>query len=195
MTRVLVVAWQRFLGAGLGGYNVVLRRGIHTGSQRLQEQMENTESVASEVTTNQSKSDFSLFPPVPGQGSSLTWGGKKYEDIPIAHIKATYNNTHIQVISPENLPFARTSCGTEGFRNAKKATAIAAQTAGIAAAAVKSLRERCVPCASGGERSGPWAYGKCLRFLFTGIMSPHLFVPFSEGCRVFYLGLWHYDAC
>ncbi|XP_039346568.1 28S ribosomal protein S11, mitochondrial isoform X2 [Mauremys reevesii] len=135
MARVLVVAWQRFLGAGLGGYNVALRPGIHTGSQRLQEQMENTESVAPEVTANQSKSDFSLFPPIPGQGSSLTWGGKKYEEIPIAHIKATYNNTHIQVISPENLPFARTSCGTEGFRNAKKATAIAAQTAGIAAAA------------------------------------------------------------
>nr|XP_042712589.1 28S ribosomal protein S11, mitochondrial isoform X2 [Chrysemys picta bellii] len=135
MTRVLVVAWQRFLGARLGGYNVALCRGIHTGSQRLQRQIENTESVAPEVTANQSKSDFSLLPPVRGQGSSLTWGGKKYEAIPIAHIKATYNNTHIQVISPDNLPFARTSCGTEGFRNAKKATAIAAQTAGIAAAA------------------------------------------------------------
>uniref|UniRef100_A0A8C3HXH5 Small ribosomal subunit protein uS11m n=1 Tax=Chrysemys picta bellii TaxID=8478 RepID=A0A8C3HXH5_CHRPI len=119
----------------VGGYNVALCRGIHTGSQRLQRQIENTESVAPEVTANQSKSDFSLLPPVRGQGSSLTWGGKKYEAIPIAHIKATYNNTHIQVISPDNLPFARTSCGTEGFRNAKKATAIAAQTAGIAAAA------------------------------------------------------------
>ena len=30
----------------------------------------------------------------------------------------------------------RTSCGTEGFKNIKKSTPIAAQTAGIAAAAV-----------------------------------------------------------
>ncbi|XP_067411764.1 small ribosomal subunit protein uS11m [Emydura macquarii macquarii] len=135
MTRALVVAWQRLVGAGLGGCNVALCRGIHTGFQRLQELMKNTESVAPEVTENQSKSDFSLFPPVPGQESSLTWGGKKYEDIPIVHIKATYNNTHINVTSPANMSFARTSCGTEGFRNIKKATSIAAQTAAIAAAA------------------------------------------------------------
>ncbi|XP_069321842.1 small ribosomal subunit protein uS11m isoform X2 [Eulemur rufifrons] len=44
-------------------------------------------------------------------------------------------STHIQVVSAANQPLARTSCGTEGFRNAKKGTGIAAQTAGIAAAA------------------------------------------------------------
>ncbi|XP_047594279.1 28S ribosomal protein S11, mitochondrial isoform X2 [Lutra lutra] len=43
-------------------------------------------------------------------------------------------STQIQVVSAANQPLARTSCGTEGFRNAKKATGIAAQTAGIAAA-------------------------------------------------------------
>ncbi|XP_078539303.1 small ribosomal subunit protein uS11m isoform X2 [Lissotriton helveticus] len=75
-----------------------------------------------------------LFPPMPGENSSLRWGGKKFEEIPIAHIKATYNNTHIQLTSPENEPLARTSCGTEGFKNAKKSTAIAAQTAAISAA-------------------------------------------------------------
>uniref|UniRef100_A0A8B9NY01 Small ribosomal subunit protein uS11m n=1 Tax=Apteryx owenii TaxID=8824 RepID=A0A8B9NY01_APTOW len=68
------------------------------------------------------------------QRNSMRWDGKTYEEIPIAHIKATYNNTHIQVVSFDNMPFARTSCGTEGFQNAKKGTAIAAQTAGIAAA-------------------------------------------------------------
>ncbi|XP_051004706.1 28S ribosomal protein S11, mitochondrial [Acomys russatus] len=59
----------------------------------------------------------------------------KFEDVPIAHIKATYNNTQIQVVSATNTSLARASCGTEGFRNAKKGTGIAAQTAGIAAAA------------------------------------------------------------
>ncbi|XP_021567562.1 28S ribosomal protein S11, mitochondrial isoform X2 [Carlito syrichta] len=43
-------------------------------------------------------------------------------------------STQIQVVSATNQPLARTSCGTEGFRNAKKGTGIAAQTAGIAAA-------------------------------------------------------------
>ncbi|MEJ1270635.1 mitochondrial ribosomal protein S11 [Cricetulus griseus] len=44
-------------------------------------------------------------------------------------------STQIQVVSAANVPLARASCGTEGFRNAKKGTGIAAQTAGIAAAA------------------------------------------------------------
>lgn len=47
-------------------------------------------------------------------------------------------STQIQVVSSTNQPLARTSCGTEGFRNAKKGTGIAAQTAGIAAAAVSA---------------------------------------------------------
>ncbi|XP_042731673.1 28S ribosomal protein S11, mitochondrial isoform X2 [Lagopus leucura] len=49
-------------------------------------------------------------------------------------LSGTELSTHIQVVSFDNRPFAHTSCGTEGFQNAKKATAIAAQTAGIAAA-------------------------------------------------------------
>nr|XP_005911076.1 PREDICTED: 28S ribosomal protein S11, mitochondrial isoform X2 [Bos mutus] len=44
-------------------------------------------------------------------------------------------STQIHVISAAHQPLARASCGTEGFRNAKKGTGIAAQTAGIAAAA------------------------------------------------------------
>ncbi|XP_077793921.1 small ribosomal subunit protein uS11m isoform X2 [Macaca mulatta] len=44
-------------------------------------------------------------------------------------------STQIQVVSASNEPLARASCGTEGFRNSKKGTGIAAQTAGIAAAA------------------------------------------------------------
>ncbi|XP_004693034.1 PREDICTED: 28S ribosomal protein S11, mitochondrial [Condylura cristata] len=77
----------------------------------------------------------SIFPPVPGQERAPRWAGKPFEEVPIAHIKASYNNTQIQVVSAENQPLARASCGTEGFRNAKKGTGIAAQTAGIAAAA------------------------------------------------------------
>ncbi|KAJ8412948.1 hypothetical protein AAFF_G00105300 [Aldrovandia affinis] len=71
----------------------------------------------------------------PGQESSLRWEGKKFDELPIAHIKATYNNTHIHVTDSAGQYMARTSCGTEGFKNVKKSTPIAAQTAGISAAA------------------------------------------------------------
>ncbi|XP_069029498.1 small ribosomal subunit protein uS11m [Embiotoca jacksoni] len=81
-----------------------------------------------------SRKDFSHFPPLPGQDSPLKWAGKKFEELPILHIKATYNNTHIQLTDSEGQSLVRTSCGTEGFKNIKKSTPIAAQTAGISAA-------------------------------------------------------------
>ncbi|TMS13073.1 28S ribosomal protein S11, mitochondrial [Larimichthys crocea] len=67
--------------------------------------------------------------------SSLSWGGKKFEELPVVHIKATYNNTHIQLTDSAGESMVRTSCGTEGFKNIKKSTPVAAQTAGISAAA------------------------------------------------------------
>ncbi|XP_044135399.1 28S ribosomal protein S11, mitochondrial [Bufo gargarizans] len=89
-------------------------------------------STASPISDQSTK--VGLFPPMPGEQSSLRWSGRKYEEVPIVHIKATYNNTHIQVTQPDNKYITRTSCGTEGFRNAKKSSSVAAQTAGIAAA-------------------------------------------------------------
>ncbi|XP_056662242.1 28S ribosomal protein S11, mitochondrial-like [Monodelphis domestica] len=138
--QVLGILSRRFFplrtwAHALGARNDARGCALHTGSQRSLEVVEKTEEETEvEPGDAQKRSTFSIFPPVPDQESSLTWGGKKYEEIPIAHIKATYNNTHIQVVSSRNEPFARTSCGTEGFKNAKKATGIAAQTAGIAAA-------------------------------------------------------------
>lgn len=95
-------------------------------------------AVKSEKTAasvEKSGKDFSLFPPMPGQDSPLRWAGKKFEELPILHIKATYNNTHIQLTDCTGQSMVRTSCGTEGFKHSKKATPIAAQTTGISAAA------------------------------------------------------------
>ncbi|KAM6308573.1 small ribosomal subunit protein uS11m [Aegotheles albertisi] len=128
MSAALAVAWQRLLGAARGARTAALCRGLRTGPQSLQN--------LAEVTPAQEAQGPSATEPSPLilQRNSMRWDGKTYEEIPIAHIKATYNNTHIQVVSFDNRPFARTSCGTEGFQNAKKGTAIAAQTAAMAAA-------------------------------------------------------------
>ncbi|XP_054244026.1 28S ribosomal protein S11, mitochondrial [Indicator indicator] len=129
MSAALAVAWQRLLGAAWGSCAASLRRGLHTGPQRLQDLA--GAAAAAKEAENRSMTDQS---PLILQRNSMRWDGKVYEEIPIAHIKATYNNTHIQVVGFDNRPFAHTSCGTEGFQNAKKGTAIAAQTAAIAAA-------------------------------------------------------------
>ncbi|XP_054307311.1 small ribosomal subunit protein uS11m isoform X3 [Pongo pygmaeus] len=105
---------------------------IHTGARQLQDAAAKQKV---EVKAAPSHTKFSIYPPIPGEENSLRWAGKKFEEIPIAHIKASHNNTLIQVVSASNEPLALASCGTEGFRNAKKGTGVAAQTAGIAAAA------------------------------------------------------------
>ncbi|KAM9069588.1 28S ribosomal protein S11, mitochondrial [Sarcophilus harrisii] len=129
--------WAHTLRAG----NDAPARAVHADTRSLQGAVEKTGVETDVEPAGAQKPDkFSIFPPAPDQESSLTWGGKKFEEIPIAHIKATYNNTHIQVVSSRNEPLAQTSCGTEGFRNAKKATGIAAQTAGIVAAAKASSK-------------------------------------------------------
>ncbi|XP_078474944.1 small ribosomal subunit protein uS11m isoform X2 [Lampetra fluviatilis] len=85
-------------------------------------------------TTESATSEYSIFAPLPDQEVQPTWAGKKYSDLHIAHVKATHNNTHIQIMESSGVSLVRTSCGTEGFKNCKKGTTIAAQTAAIAAA-------------------------------------------------------------
>ncbi|XP_074522633.1 small ribosomal subunit protein uS11m [Halichoeres trimaculatus] len=114
-------------GSALSGSNG-LTRTICTSAVRFQE----TAELGTD--TMKTSKDFSNFPPMPGQESSLRWAGKKYEELPVIHIKATYNNTHIQLTDSVGQSLIRTSCGTEGFKNARKSTPVAAQTAGIAAA-------------------------------------------------------------
>ncbi|KAM8974851.1 small ribosomal subunit protein uS11m [Pelodytes ibericus] len=129
MNPILRRVWTCFLPLGItdtaGALKLSWCRALFTGVLRPQQSITDT--------GNQSSKDFSLVPPMPGQSTVLRWGGKKFEELPIVHIKATYNNTHIQVTSFENRSLVRTSCGTEGFRNSKKNSTVAAQTAGISA--------------------------------------------------------------
>ncbi|XP_034072455.1 28S ribosomal protein S11, mitochondrial [Gymnodraco acuticeps] len=114
-------------GSSLCG-GTALQRTVCSSAVRLQE------AASSPEARNASSKDFSIFPPMPGYDSSLRWGGRKFEELPIVHVKATYNNTHIHVTESVGQSLVRTSCGTEGFKNIKKSTPVAAQTAGISAA-------------------------------------------------------------
>ncbi|XP_072889315.1 small ribosomal subunit protein uS11m isoform X1 [Hemitrygon akajei] len=139
-TRSLVWGLGRGLLPRTGGCSHVCSleaqcRYLQTSLQRQQEATEKGKASTELTQSRQSAADYSILPPMPGQESSLHWEGKKYEDLHIVHVKATFNNTHIQVTTHDGQSMVRTSCGTEGFKNAKKGTPIAAQTAGISAAA------------------------------------------------------------
>ncbi|XP_043777723.1 28S ribosomal protein S11, mitochondrial isoform X1 [Cervus elaphus] len=65
---------------------------IHMSAQQMQDAAAKQEVEKAETPAPApSRSSFSIYPPVPGQESSLRWAGKKFEEIPIAHIKASYN--------------------------------------------------------------------------------------------------------
>lgn len=73
--------------------------------------------------------------PRPGKGKSR--GRKKIKkNVPqgIAHIKATFNNTIINITDPEGNSIAWASAGTIGFKGSRKSTPFAAQLAAESAA-------------------------------------------------------------
>lgn len=73
--------------------------------------------------------------PKPGKGRSR--GRKKVKkNVPlgVAHIKATFNNTIINITDPEGNTIAWASAGTSGFKGSRKSTPFAAQTAAESAA-------------------------------------------------------------
>ncbi|KAM6426117.1 small ribosomal subunit protein uS11m [Liasis olivaceus] len=139
MIPALAVAWRGLLGGG-SGFSTAFSRSMQTGVQRFQRLLENSDSAIDKELDAVQPKDFSYLPPVLGKESSLRWDGKKFEEIPIVHIKATYNNTHIQVFTAEKVPLVLLTCGFMGFKNAKKSTAIAAQTTGMAIAAKASKK-------------------------------------------------------
>ncbi|PAV75551.1 hypothetical protein WR25_20720 [Diploscapter pachys] len=59
--------------------------------------------------------------------------GIPYKDLPIVYIKATKNNTLINVMDNKQHVIIYTSCRLEGFKHARKKTTIAGQTTGVAA--------------------------------------------------------------
>ncbi|XP_061876863.1 small ribosomal subunit protein uS11m-like [Entelurus aequoreus] len=117
----------RHVAAPLAANRAALRT-LCSSAVRLQET-----ARSSKYSTEDSK-EFSHVPPLPGQDSPLRWAGKKFEELPIVHIKATYNNVQIQLTDCDGQYMVRTSCGMEGFKNRKKATPVAAQTTGMSAA-------------------------------------------------------------
>ena len=61
--------------------------------------------------------------------------GMVFSDIPILHLKCSKNNTLMALVDPKDGKiFLKRSCGTEGFKNCRKGTTVAAHTTGLAMA-------------------------------------------------------------
>lgn len=59
------------------------------------------------------------------------YGDRAYHELPIVHVTTTRNNTKVALTDCNGRSLCSTSCGCEGFRNARKQTTVAAQTVGI----------------------------------------------------------------
>nr|XP_054497887.1 28S ribosomal protein S11, mitochondrial [Agelaius phoeniceus] len=73
---------------GWGGRAAALCRGLRSGPPRLQD----VAGAAAKETEKQSATEQSSLIL---QRNSMRWDGKVYEEVPIAHIKATYNKRHV----------------------------------------------------------------------------------------------------
>ncbi|XP_070543086.1 small ribosomal subunit protein uS11m-like [Ptychodera flava] len=112
---------------------------FHTCHRQLQETSTdpgNVDPIVEDTVTAQDDqtSEMTAGERLISSDDGLVFAGTQFHDLPIVYVKATYNNTHINVTDKDSKSMVRTSCGTVGFKNAKKATGVAAQTAGIAAA-------------------------------------------------------------
>ncbi|CAH8624093.1 unnamed protein product [Dicrocoelium dendriticum] len=58
-------------------------------------------------------------------------GDKPFYQLPVLHVLAKKNNMFVTLTDCNGRILIRSSCGAEGFRNARKRTTVAAQTLGI----------------------------------------------------------------
>ncbi|XP_014670231.1 PREDICTED: 28S ribosomal protein S11, mitochondrial-like [Priapulus caudatus] len=118
----------------------VLRRGIHCSAisyrrddrkTLLQSVMPTDEGVEGEKSQNiEGMKYYGMMTPTLETFSTL-FGGIRYDNLPVAHVKISQNNTIINVTDHLGVIYAIGSCGTEGFKNARKGTNIAGQATGI----------------------------------------------------------------
>jgi small subunit ribosomal protein S11 len=69
-------------------------------------------------------------------------GDQSFDKLPIAHIKATYNNTIVTVTDYAGKTLNWASGGQQGFKGAKRKTTTAAEAAGLVAAQVHSRKSK-----------------------------------------------------
>ncbi|CAH1254275.1 MRPS11 [Branchiostoma lanceolatum] len=65
---------------------------------------------------------------LPGYGQ--VFDAIPYNQLPVIHVFANWNNTHATCTDSTGKILAQTTCGKEGFKNAKKATSVAAEVTG-----------------------------------------------------------------
>nr|BAH71900.1 ACYPI004491 [Acyrthosiphon pisum] len=70
-----------------------------------------------------------MFPDI--NTPNMLFGGVKFSDVPICHIKSSRNNTLLHVIKVNGERIMIRSCGMEGFKNTRKGTNIASQATSI----------------------------------------------------------------
>ncbi|KAK6643608.1 hypothetical protein RUM43_005118 [Polyplax serrata] len=102
-------------------WNIVRRRDMQA-TQKQETIVQGTGQVALDDSLNRD-----IFPTF--DTPTRLFDGVQYQDLPIVHVKATRNNTIID-LTENNMVKLISSCGKEGFKNTKKGTSIAAQTTG-----------------------------------------------------------------
>uniref|UniRef100_A0A224YZ95 Small subunit ribosomal protein S11 n=1 Tax=Rhipicephalus zambeziensis TaxID=60191 RepID=A0A224YZ95_9ACAR len=91
------------------------------------------------VDVDPSHARWSMFPDE--DTPNMMFDGIPFRDLPICHIKCSLNNTLMTLTDSSGKCLGRKSGGTEGYKNAKKGTTVAAQAAAMSFSHVAQLRD------------------------------------------------------
>uniref|UniRef100_G3MLB8 Ribosomal protein S11 n=1 Tax=Amblyomma maculatum TaxID=34609 RepID=G3MLB8_AMBMU len=91
------------------------------------------------VDLDPSHTEWSMFPDE--DTPNRMFDGVPFRDIPICYIKCSLNNTLMTLVDASGKCLTQKSGGTEGYRNARKGTTVAAQAAALSFCHAAQLRD------------------------------------------------------
>uniref|UniRef100_A0A023FRU3 Putative ribosomal protein n=1 Tax=Amblyomma cajennense TaxID=34607 RepID=A0A023FRU3_AMBCJ len=91
------------------------------------------------VDVDPSHTEWSMFPDE--DTPNRLFDGIPFRDIPVCYIKCSLNNTLMTLVEASGKCLTQKSGGTEGYRNARKGTTVAAQAAALSFCHAAQLRD------------------------------------------------------
>jgi len=120
---------------GLGQEKLKNKKTRSIGVRKTQEFANSTQVVDSEkalqaLSSAELGGEFQVYPDE--ETAETLFNGIKYKDLPYVHVEMSANNTRMSAYSSDNEQLHYTTAVEQGFLNAKKKSAVAAQAVGLA---------------------------------------------------------------
>jgi len=120
---------------GLGQEKLSSKKARSKGVREAQDYVKSMQVVDSDkalqaLSSAELGGEFQVYPDE--ETAETLFNGIKYKDLPYVHVEMSANNTRMSAYTSNNEPLHYTTAVDQGFLNAKKKSAVAAQAVGLA---------------------------------------------------------------